>query len=52
MVSALNDPKGFQDFLKELTEEYIKIGGEGKKGLKIGNNDKKTEKKNCCSGKK
>ena len=52
LVSALNDPKGFQDFLEELAKEYIKIGGEGKKGLKIGENDGGTEKKSCCSGKK
>ena len=51
LVSALNDPKSFEDILKELAEEYLKKGGEGKKGIKLGD-DEKHEKKSCCLNKK
>ena len=51
LVSALNDPKSFEDILKELAEEYLNKGGEGKKGIKLGNEEKQ-EKKSCCLNKK
>ena len=51
LVSALNDPKSFEDILKELVEEYLNKGGEGKKGIKLGKEEKQ-EKKSCCLNKK
>ena len=52
LVSALNDPKSFQEFLEDLTKDYINIGGEGKKGIKLGGEDGEEHKKGCCGGKK
>ena len=52
LVSALKDPKTFQDFLEELAKEYVKLGGEGKNGIKLGDVDGGQEKKGCCTGKK
>ena len=52
LVSALNDPKGFQEFLEELAKEYINKGGEGKKGMKLGDTEEGQDKKGCCGGKK
>ena len=51
LVSALKDPKSFQDFLMELAKEYIKLGDEGKNGIKLEDVDSK-QKKSCCGGKK
>ena len=51
LVSALNDPKGFQEFLEELAKDYINVGEEGKKGVKLGEGDEEHHKKSCCGGK-
>ena len=51
LVSALNDPKGFQDFLEELAKEYINLGEKGKKGVKLELDDKNKSGnglKGCC----
>ena len=50
LVSAFNDPKSFEDILLELAKDYVEKGGDGKKGLKLGD-EEKHEKKNCCAGK-
>ena len=52
LVSALNDPKSFEDIMKELTKEYLSKGGEAKSGIKLGEDIEEKEKKSCCSGNK
>lgn len=53
LVSALKDPKGFQDFLEELAKEYINLGEEEKKGVKLDDKNKSGNGgKGCCGGSK
>ena len=52
LVSALNDPKSFEDIMIELVKDYLNLGGEGKMGIKLGEDEDEKEKKNCCMGSK
>ena len=52
LVSALNDPKSFEDIMKELAREYLNKGGEAKMGIKLGEGIDEKEKKSCCAGNK
>ena len=52
LVSALNDPKSFEDIMKELTMEFLSKGGEAKMGIKLGEEADEKDKKSCCAGNK